>query len=34
MTAMNSVAKLEDVYPRGDLRAYAKWARLVTSDYE
>ena len=34
MTAMNSVAKLEDVYPRGDLRAYAKWVRLVTSDYE
>ena len=25
MTPMNTVAKLEDVYPRADERAYAKW---------
>ena len=25
ITPMNSVAKLEDVYPRADERAYAKW---------
>ena len=28
MTPMNSVARLEDVYPRADERVYAKWVRL------
>ena len=27
MTPMNTVARLEDVYPRVDERAYAKWVR-------
>lgn len=33
MTPMNSVAKLEDVYPRVDERAYAKWVRFHRSNH-